>query len=242
MPEYILETNGLQVDYGPARALTAVDLKVKAGDVVAVLGSNGAGKTTLARALCGLVPTSAGEIHFAGQQITRWSSQRIARAGLAYLPEGRGVFPALSVKDNLRMWTMSLPRADRSAAVERAYEFFPVLGDRRTQSAGSLSGGEQQMLSLARCFVGDPLLVIADEMSLGLAPKMVDAVFAGLARAAAQGVTIVMIEQFVHRALALATTCVVVRRGAVAWQGAAADAQEHVIGHYLGANPSEVHS
>lgn len=232
--DVLLEVRDLHAGYGTARILTGVDLTVRTGEIVAVLGSNGAGKSTLARTLCGLVPVTAGSITFKGVDVTRASAQEMARAGLAYLPEGRGVFPGLSVADNLQMWAMPLPRRERGAYGDRVFDIFPVLRERRAQQAGSLSGGEQQMLSLARAFVASPTLLIADEMSLGLAPKMVEVVFDGLARVAAEGITVMMIEQFVHRALALATTCVLVRRGRIAWQGPAADAGEEVVGHYLG--------
>jgi branched-chain amino acid transport system ATP-binding protein len=177
MPDVLVKVEGLTVDYGPARSLREVDLEIERGAVLAVLGANGAGKTSLARALSGLVPASSGSIVLDGVDVTGWSAERISRAGLAYLPEGRGIFPGLSVRDNLRMWAMPLPRARRSEAIQRAVDLFPVLGDRQQQPAGSLSGGEQQMLSLARSFVARPKLLIADELSLGLAPKMVDAVY-----------------------------------------------------------------
>jgi branched-chain amino acid transport system ATP-binding protein len=234
MPEPLLRAEGLTVSYGSATALRDIDLEIAKGSLVAVLGANGAGKTSLARALSGLVPIAAGRLTLDGVDVTSWNPQRITRAGLVHLPEGRGIFPALTVRDNLRMWSMPLHRKDREDAIDRAVRLFPVLADRHQQLAGSLSGGEQQMLSLARSFVVRPKLLIADELSLGLAPKMVDTVFAGLQQAAADGVTVVMIEQFVHRALALASHCVVIRRGSLAWQGRPEDAEEHVLEHYLG--------
>jgi branched-chain amino acid transport system ATP-binding protein len=234
MSDVLLDVQGVHAGYGPAKVLTGIDLQVRSGEIVAVLGSNGAGKSTLARTLCGLVPATAGAIRFAGHDITRSSPQEIARLGLAYLPEGRGVFPGLSVSDNLRMWAMPLPRRERRSYGDRVLDIFRSCGNAVGNRPGSHSGGEQQMLSLARAFVASPTLVVADELSLGLAPKMVESVFEALARIAAEGITVVMIEQFVHRALALATSCVVVRRGRIAWQGPAEGADEHVLSHYLG--------
>lgn len=246
MPEHLkgegplLSVRGLTVHYGPAQALRDLDLTIERGAIVAVLGANGAGKTSLARAISGLVRPTAGRIDLDGRDIAGRKPEQVARAGVMYLPEGRGVFTSLSVRDNLRMWAMSVPRTERDDAVARALDLFPVLAQRRQQAAGSLSGGEQQMLSLARAFVVRPQLLIADELSLGLAPKMVDVVFDGLRRISDDGITVVMIEQFVHRALALATDCVVVRRGSVAWQGAPDQAGDQVLEHYLGGTLDEV--
>ena len=160
---------------------------------------------------------------------------RIRRAGLVHIPEGRGIFPGLSVQENLRMAVRRVGEPDeRRSAAARAYELFPALADRRTQRAGTLSGGEQQMLALARALAVPPRLVIADEMSLGLAPLVVDFVFENLARAAETGVTIVLIEQFIHRALGLAGSAVILRQGAVAWSGPSSEARQEVLDRYLG--------
>ncbi len=180
----LLRVEKLDVRYGASRALFDVSLDLPAGGMVALLGPNGAGKSTLARALSGLIPVTAGRIELAGREITRWPAHRRHRAGLTYIPEGRGIFPGLSVIDNLRMAVRQAgSRSKREEAIERAVTLFPVLGDRRMQLAGSLSGGEQQMLALARALVMEPKVVIADEMSLGLAPLVVDAVFEGIERA-----------------------------------------------------------
>ena len=176
--------------------------------MLAVLGANGAGKSTLARAVSGLVPPTAGRVFFDGQDITGQPAHRIRKLGLTYIPEGRGIFPGLSVVDNLRMAVGQEKRHERAAAIDRAIERFPVLGQRRTQRAGSLSGGEQQMLALARALAVSPKLVIADEMSLGLAPIVTESVFQALEEARRSGITIVLTEQFVHRALAMADACV----------------------------------
>jgi branched-chain amino acid transport system ATP-binding protein len=230
----LLDVRDLDVLYGPSQALFGVSVAVEAGTVVAVLGANGAGKSTLARAASGLVPRSAGSVHFDGHDVTRLSPHRIRKLGLTYIPEGRGIFPGLSVLDNLRMAVAQERRQDRAGAIDRAIERFPVLGTRRTQRAGSLSGGEQQMLALARALAVSPKLIIADEMSLGLAPLVAESVFEGLEEARRSGITIVLTEQFVHRALAMADTCVILTRGRVGWSGPAADAGAEVIERYLG--------
>jgi branched-chain amino acid transport system ATP-binding protein len=229
----LLDVRDLDVLYGPSQALFGVSVAVEPGTVVAVLGANGAGKSTLARAASGLVPRSAGSVHFDGHDVTRLSPHRIRKLGLTYIPEGRGIFPGLSVQDNLRMAVAQERRQDRVGAIDRAIERFPVLGTRRTQRAGSLSGGEQQMLSLARALAVSPKLIIADEMSLGLAPLVAESVFEGLEEARRSGITIVLTEQFVHRALAMADTCVILTRGRVGWSGPAADAGAEVIERYL---------
>ncbi len=234
MSEPILEVQDLDVRYGTSQALFGVSLTVAPGTVLAVLGTNGAGKSTLARAVSGLVSPSGGRVRFAGADVTGFSAHRIRRLGLTYIPEGRGIFPGLSVIDNLRMAVAQERRGDRPGAIDRAIERFPVLGRRRSQQAGSLSGGEQQMLALARALAVSPKLVIADEMSLGLAPLVAESVFEGLEEARRAGITIVLSEQFVHRALAMADSCVILTRGQVGWSGTASDAGQEVIDRYLG--------
>jgi branched-chain amino acid transport system ATP-binding protein len=231
----LLEVADVEVAYGEARALFGVSLTVAKGSVTAILGANGAGKSSLASAIAGVVHPRAGRIVFDGRDITGKSSHAIAKMGLAYVPESRNLFPHLSVKDNL--WAQlrfTLPRDQRKDAFERAMETFPVLAERRTQNAGTLSGGEQQMLALARVLAASPKLLIADEMSLGLAPMIVDLVFESLARARDEGITVVLIEQFVERALAFADDAVVLRHGLVGWEGAAADAGDELLAEYLG--------
>ena len=230
----ILKLSDVEVRYGAALALSHLSLDVGRGRVLAVLGPNGAGKSTIARAVSGLVPVKDGSIEFDGQDITRKKPHQIRRRGLMHLPEGRGVFTGLTVSENLRMAAAMLPRSQRKDAVDKAYGLFEVLGQRRKQTAGTLSGGEQQMVSLARALMLNPTMVVADEMSLGLAPLMVDIVFDGLERAREAGVTIVIIEQFVHRALAFADDCVVISRGQAVWQGPAKDAKDEVLHRYLG--------
>jgi branched-chain amino acid transport system ATP-binding protein len=230
-----LTVDAAEVSYGQTQALFGIGLDVRPATVMAVLGANGAGKSTLGRALSGLVPLRRGRVTLDGVDITGWPAHRIRRAGLAYIPEGRGIFPGLSVLDNVKMAVRQLDgKRDRQAAIGRAFEMFGVLGRRPGQRAGSLSGGEQQMLALARALSVSPALIIADEMSLGLAPLMVDAVFESLERARDAGITILLIEQFVHRALGLADDCVILSRGTVSWRGPAAVAGDEVLAQYLG--------
>lgn len=230
-----IRVEGLSVRYGEALALSDVSFTVHTGRALAILGPNGAGKSSLARALSGLIPLSGGTVLFDGERIDGWPAHRIRKAGIVHLPEGRGVFRTMSVLENLRMAAGAVPgRQARRAGVETALEIFPALADRRHQTAALLSGGEQQMLSLARVMATSPRLLIADEMSLGLAPKMVDVVFEGLARAKANGVTVIMVEQYVHRALAFADECLVLHRGTIAWKGPAGEAETELLSNYLG--------
>ena len=229
----LLRVTDLEVRYGAAQSLFGVSFDLPHNSAIAVLGSNGAGKSTLARALSGLVPSCGGRVEFEGQDITKLSPTKIRRAGVVHLPEGRGVFPGLTVLENLRM-ALTTGKRGRNEALDRAFEIFPALGSRRRQVAGTLSGGEQQMLSLARALMIEPRLVIADEMSLGLAPKLVDVVFESLGRAREMGVSVLMIEQFASRALAFADRCLIMQRGQLTWSGPAAQAGDEVLRHYLG--------
>jgi branched-chain amino acid transport system ATP-binding protein len=236
----LLSVVNLEVRYGAALALSDVSLDLRQGVVMTVLGSNGAGKSTLARACSGLVPPTAGKIFVAGQDVTGWSADRIRRIGLIHVPEGRGLFPNLTVLENLRLAVRLVDgRLGRQEALERAFSAYPVLATKRNQRAGSLSGGQQQMVSLARVVAVDPKLVIIDEPSLGLGPKIVESIFESLESAKALGVTIILIEQFVHRALALSDWCVILRRGRVAWQGPATEAVGRASAEYLGADEGE---
>jgi branched-chain amino acid transport system ATP-binding protein len=225
----------LDVNYGPSRALSDVSFVLPAGQVIAVLGTNGAGKSTLASAISGLVSPAKGRILVDGQDVTRLSAYRVARLGVAHVLEGHGVFPSLSVMENLRLGIRSAcPRGQQDEALDRIYELFPVLADRRRQAASTLSGGERQMLALARVLAAPPRLLVADEVSLGLAPKLVAMVFDVLTKARAAGVTIVLIEQYVERALELADLAVILRRGRCVWSGTADAAGATVLDQYLG--------
>ena len=237
----VLEVRDLVVSYGGAvQALRGVSLTVEEGAVVALLGSNGAGKTTLLRALSGTLRlhrgrVEQGEIVYRGENLKGRDPARRVASGLVQVPEGRRIFTRLTVEENLRAGGLAVrERGRRAADYERIYEMFPVLADRRTQAAGTLSGGEQQMLALARVLAASPTMLIADEMSLGLAPLIVDLVFESLQRARDEGVTVLLIEQFVERALGFADQAVVLRHGLVGWQGPAADAGDELLAEYLG--------
>jgi branched-chain amino acid transport system ATP-binding protein len=232
---YVLEVTGLDVRYGPARALNEVSLALPEGSTTAVLGVNGAGKSTLARAVSGLVPIHGGRMLLNGRDVTGWRPHRIRQLGVVHLSEGAGVFPSLTVADNVHVSVLTLPRKERRAAADAVFDFFPLLAGRRRHLGGRLSGGERQMLSLARALGGRPRLIIADELSLGLAPMMVDAVFEGLGRIRERGCSIILIEQYVHRALAFADSCVVLQRGQVSWSGPTAQASKQTLEGFLGA-------
>jgi branched-chain amino acid transport system ATP-binding protein len=227
-----LSVTGLQVRYGSPLAVNGVSFELPAGSVLTVLGSNGAGKSSIARACSGLVRATSGRILLGGLDITGWPADRVRRAGLVYLPESRCVFPRLSVEENLRLAVRLLDDPDRALAEILA--MFPVLAKRGGQRAGSMSGGEQQMLSLARVLVGKPKVAIIDEPSLGLSPIMVDQVFESLYQAKARGLTMLLVEQFAHRALALSDQCLIMSRGVVAWSGSADEAGDVVLRHYIG--------
>ena len=234
MTDPILKIEDLHVRYGEAQALVDVSVEVPVGSVLAVLGANGAGKSTLARCISGLVPAFSGKIYFGGQEITRTPAHRIRRMGLTYVPEGRGIFRSLSVEENLRLAVGQEKRHKRTSAVDRAVEMFPILAKRLSQRAGSLSGGEQQMLALARVLAVPPKLIVADEVSLGLAPLIVESVFERLEESRQAGITVVLSEQFIHRALSLADSCLILTRGRVGWSGPASEAGQAVIDQYLG--------
>jgi len=235
MTDLVLELDSICVAYGTVQALFDVSVEVPRGSVVALLGANGAGKSTIARVVSGLVPSFSGTITFDGHDVTKWQPHQIRKAGLVHIPEGRGIFPGLTVQENLRtaVRRVGAPQQRRDA-IDHAFELFPAIAARRTQRAGTLSGGEQQMLALARALAVPPQVIIADEMSLGLAPLVVDSVFASIEQACQRGVTVLLIEQFVHRALGLAQSAVIMRHGAVAWSGPSGEARQEVLDRYLG--------
>jgi branched-chain amino acid transport system ATP-binding protein len=229
----MLELRNITAGYGTGTVLTDVNLVVPDGAVVALLGPNGAGKTTLLRVASGLLTPSSGHVLVDGVDMTSTSPFKMARAGVCHVPEGRGVFPTLSVADNLRL------QADRTVdrkAIDRAATVFPVLGQRRRQLAGTLSGGEQQMLALARAYVAQPRTVLLDEVSMGLAPKVVDEIFEYLRRLAAEGLSLLVVEQYVSRALELADYVYILQRGRIRFAGEPAEVRdETVLDSYLGA-------
>ncbi|GAA4730106.1 ABC transporter ATP-binding protein [Nocardioides endophyticus] len=227
----VLGINGLTARYGAATVLRGVDLQVKPGEVVALLGPNGAGKTTLMRTAAGLVPASAGTVTLAGVDVTRRSPHRRARAGLCLVPEGRGIFPSLTVRENLRL--QGAPR-QRKETLDRIVEAFPVLGERLGAPAARLSGGQQQMIALGRSLVTNPDVVMLDEVSMGLAPLVIDQIFEALERLARTGTALLVVEQYVSRALAMADSVYVLSRGQVSWHGTPSEiTEEEIMRRYL---------
>jgi branched-chain amino acid transport system ATP-binding protein len=232
----LLEVSGLAAGYGDADALHDVDLRVDEGEIVAVLGSNGAGKTTLLRALSGVIH-SRGRVRFAGRPASGISPDEAFARGLVQVPEGRQLFDRMTVEDNLRMGAFR--RRDPAAVtrdIDRVLALFPVLGERRRQLAGSMSGGEQQMCALARGLMAAPRLLMVDEMSLGLAPVIVERLLEVLGDIHQQGVTVLLVEQDAHSALAVAHRGYVLERGRVALEGTAGALQDdpRVKEAYLG--------
>jgi len=228
----MLELHDITAGYGDAVVLRNVTLEVPDSAVVALLGPNGAGKTTLLRTASGLIRPFGGKIVLAGEDVTGKKAHHMARRGLCHLPEGRGIFPSLSVRDNL---VLESPKGRESESITRAVEAFPVLGTRLRQLAGSLSGGEQQMLALVRAFVTSPKLVVVDEASLGLAPLVVDQIFETLQRIVATGAALLLVEQYVNRALELADHVYLMNRGQIVFSGPSDELQgEEVFERYLG--------
>jgi branched-chain amino acid transport system ATP-binding protein len=232
----VLEVHGVSVAYGKIRAVREVSLDVRAGEVVAILGSNGAGKSTLLRTIAGVVHPEAGRIVFDGTVITRLPSHRIARLGLRLVPEGRGLLRRMTVWENLLMGQYHRARPDPEA-MEAVFRRFPILKARQQQVAATLSGGEQQMLAIGRALVGAPRLLMLDEPSLGLAPLMVDEIFAVIRRLKEEGATILLVEQNARKALQVADRAYVLETGTVMLSGPAAElaAGADVQRAYLGA-------
>src|ERR1035437_5946050 len=218
----MLEVRDLSAGYGPFQVLHGIDLDVAEGEIVAVLGANGVGKTTLNRTLSGLLRARGGSIRFCGADITAADHADIVRAGLIHVPEGRKVFPNLTVRDNLLLGAYARGRAERAATLDYVFDTFPRLAQRRLQAAGSMSGGEQQMLAIGRGLMGQPRLLILDEPSLGLSPLLTEELFALIQRLNAQGLSILLVEQNVMQSLAIAGRAYVIEHGRVALSGLAA--------------------
>jgi branched-chain amino acid transport system ATP-binding protein len=213
----LLEVRGLKVSYGGINAVKGIDLNVQEGELVTLIGCNGAGKTTTLKALCGLIKPSAGHVHFKGRDITAQPSFRLVRQGLALVPEGRGVFGRLTVDENLAMGAYSRrDRAGIAADRERILGWFPRLAERRVQLAGTLSGGEQQMLAIGRALMSRPALLLLDEPSMGLAPLMVHKIFEAIRAVAAEGVTLLLVEQNAKLALEICHRGYVMESGMIA--------------------------
>jgi len=228
-----LDVVGLDVGYGRSTVLRDVSVTVPLGSVTALLGPNGAGKTTLLRAISGLLAPTRGRISLFGEDMTTLSAHRRFERGLCHVPEGRGVFRSLTVRDNLIMQSR---RGHEREALEKAVTSFPILGKRIRQVAGTLSGGEQQMLAMAAAYVRDASVILVDEASLGLAPLVVDAIFGFLERVSGDGTSLLIVDQFVTRALSMASTAYVLRQGSVVYSGPADRlADTDMFGTYIGA-------
>jgi branched-chain amino acid transport system ATP-binding protein len=216
--------------YNGATVLRGVSIAVPDDAVVALIGPNGAGKTTLLRVASGLLPMTSGRMVLDGREVTGWSSDALARAGVCHVPEGRGIFRGLTVQENLRL---QAPPSDPS--VSAAVEAFPRLAQRMNQRAGSMSGGEQQMLALAHAYLGNPRVVLLDEVSMGLAPNIVNEIFEHLRVLASRGTSLLLVEQYVHRAMELADYVYVLRRGVVEFAGEPWElGTDEILTSYLG--------
>nr|MDT0664710.1 ABC transporter ATP-binding protein [Micromonospora sp. DSM 115978] len=227
----VVEMRDVTAGYGQIDVLHGVDLRLARGTVLAVLGPNGAGKSTTVRALAGLVRPTSGRILLQGRDVTGASPDGLARAGLCVIPEGRGIFPRLTVDEHLRL--VARNRAEVAAVRERAYERFPKLAQRRRQLAGTMSGGEQQMLALARAVAGEPAVVVVDELSMGLAPLIVEQLYAHVRGLADAGTSLVVIEQFAHDVLGVADQAVVMQHGRIVRTGTPDDVTDDLAELYL---------
>jgi branched-chain amino acid transport system ATP-binding protein len=233
----VLQVADLRVHYGAIEALRGITLEVPAGEVVALIGANGAGKTTTLRAISRMLRPSGGTIRFLGEDVTRLASHELVARGMAHAPEGRGIFLNLTVQENLGLGAYL--RRDSAAVAKdqaRSFELFPILAERRTQVAGTLSGGEQQMLAVARALMSRPKLMLLDEPSLGLAPQVVERIFAVLREVNEGGVALLLVEQNAHKALQLAHRAYVLETGAVVMRGTGKEllASPEVRRAYLG--------
>jgi len=234
--EVLLQVSGLETSYGRIKALKGLDLEVRRGETVALVGANGAGKTTFLRTLSGIQPLGAGRIVFNGEDISRLRSDLRMRRGICQSPEGRQVFGPLSIEDNLRLGAYTRPCADTPEDLERVYAMFPILKEKRLLPAGTLSGGQQQMLAIGRALMGRPQLLLLDEPSMGLAPLLVEEVFNVVKTLKAQGMTILLVEQNAFAALAIADRGYVLETGTITLSGTGQDliSNEQVRSAYLG--------
>jgi branched-chain amino acid transport system ATP-binding protein len=227
-----LQLSNISAGYGHTTVLREVSMEVPKSQIVALLGPNGAGKTTLLRTATGLLRPSAGTVQINGADVTGVGAAKRARAGLCLIPEGRGIWRNLTVRENMRL---QVPPWAQQSSIEVAVEMFPVLGERLNQLAGTLSGGQQQMLALSRSYLSNPSVVLLDEVSMGLAPKVVEEIFVALRKLADTGVSLLLVEQYVTRALAMADRVVLLDRGQVSFDGLPTDLDEQtVLRGYLG--------
>ena len=213
----LVELRGIHAGYDGIDVLHGVDLVVGAGEVMAILGPNGAGKSTTLKVLAGLLPASAGDINIAGRRVNGARADDLARRGLCLIPEGRGIFPNLTVRENL--WMMTHRGQDRACIEERSIARFPQLAGRIDQTSGTLSGGQQQMLAMARGLATDPALLVLDELSMGLAPLIVQELYGIVAQVAKEGVSILVVEQYLEFVLGIADWCYVLEKGEVVMSG-----------------------
>lgn len=232
----LLEITGLRGGYGAVEVLRGVDLQVHSGEIVALLGSNGAGKTTLNNVVSGIYPAWAGQIRFDGQDLTGAHYRDVVKAGLIQVPEGRKIFPNMSILENLELGSFTRARERRGQNLERVMDTFPRLRERATQLAGTLSGGEQQMLAIGRGMMAEPRLLILDEPSLGLSPLLVEEMFSLIGKLNGEGLAILLVEQNVGQSLEVARRAYVLENGAVRFSGSSAEllASDDLRRAYLG--------
>ena len=227
-----LSMKGITSGYGTTTIVRNIDLNIEAGSVTALLGPNGAGKSTLLKTMSGLIRPMSGSVLIDGHDVSSLAPNKRANLGLCHIPEGRGIFPSMTVKENLELQARP---GEQSIAIEKGIAAFPILGERLMQRAGTMSGGQQQMLSMARAYTQNPRVILVDEGSLGLAPIVVDEIFSFLAGVAAAGAALLIVDQFVARALALATSAYVMTRGEIVFAGTSAELQRSdVFERYLG--------
>ena len=234
--EPLLDVRRLESGYGKIRVLHGIDLQVSAGEVVALLGPNGAGKTTLLRALSGLLPANSGEVRFGGRDIANATPREAARQGLVHVIEGHRVFTQLSVTDNLLLAAYDLPRPERIARLEQALSFFPEIAEKRNERGGALSGGQQQMLTVAQGLVRRPRLLMLDEPSAGLSPVLVDRVLDVISRLRDQGTAVLLVEQLLQKTLSVADRVYALVQGHIVLEAATSEAglQQRLERAYLG--------
>jgi branched-chain amino acid transport system ATP-binding protein len=233
----LLDVRDISVNYGDIQALWNISFSVDKGQLVALIGANGAGKTTTLKALCGLIPTAGGVIHYQGQQVSGMPVHQVVDLGITLVPEGRQLFPKMTVEENLLVGAyLKRTHAKKAQTLKRIYSIFPRLEERRTQTAETLSGGEQQMVAIGRALMQDPQVIMFDEPSLGLAPIMVQEVFRVIQELHREGLTIFLVEQNVHQTLKVADYCYVMENGRIVGQGTGKDleADQSIREAYLG--------
>lgn len=229
----LVELRGIRAAYGNIEVLHGVDLQLRAGEIVALLGPNGAGKSTTIKVLSGLMPPTGGQIFMASREVTGMPAEKLARAGLVTIPEGRGIFPNLTVSENLQMVTYGTNKS-LAAIEEVAFRQFPRLSERRGQRAGTMSGGEQQMLAMARGLAVDPAVLVLDELSMGLAPLIVEELYGLVANIGRAGTAILVVEQFAHAVLGIADRALLMSHGRIEATGSPEDIEQRLSHAYLG--------